>query len=68
MQTVEEIDEILFTEHEVLEVIETMHIDVFTVVSVLLTEVTDECRYMVIEVMVEYEDAEVVKIDQLLSE
>lgn len=68
VQTVEEIDETLFTEHEVLEVIETMHIDVFIVASVLLTEVTDECQYLVTEVMVEYEDAEVVKIMQLLSE
>lgn len=68
VQTVDETDETLFTEHEVLEVTEIMHIDVFIVASVLLTEVTDECQYMVTEVMVEYEGNEVVKTTQLLSE
>ena len=60
--TIDENDEILFTEHEVHEVIERMLIEILEPDNNVLIEVNEEHLYLVTEVMVDYEDVELVRI------
>lgn len=60
--TIDENDETLFTEHEVHEVIELMHIDVLRLDNNVLIEVSEEHLSLVTEVMVDYDDVELVQI------
>lgn len=63
--TIDENDEILFTEHEVHEVIERMLIEILEPDNNVLIEVKDEHLSSVTEVTDDYEDVEVARIIQI---